>query len=82
MGKRPFLVLGGGECVPLEGPYRVESVRGDWYVLGEHQAHACRSEGAAHSLLTRLEHDHSAHALVADALDQLPTDIGSSAHRR
>lgn len=34
MYRRPFLVLPGGVCVPLEGDYRVEDLRGEWYVLG------------------------------------------------
>jgi len=81
MSKRPFLVMPGGACVPLEGPYRIEEIQGDWYVLGEHQAFSCRSEPAAEVLLARLMHEHDAHALVAEALDGLPVDIAGVAHR-
>jgi len=29
-----FLVFGDGECIPLDGPMRVELLRGSYYLLG------------------------------------------------
>lgn len=72
MARRPFLVLSNRECVPLEGAYRIEQIRGDWYVLGHHEAIACRSERHARTSLGRLMLEHDAHGLAAQALEGLP----------
>lgn len=32
--RAPFLVLPGGLCVPLEGPFHVDEIRGEFYLLG------------------------------------------------
>jgi len=73
MPKRPYLVTADRTCIPLEGPRRVECVRGDWYVLGEHEAVPCAGEAEAWRTLERLEAtpDH-VHALVDEALEGLP----------
>jgi hypothetical protein len=47
MYRRPFLVLPGGVCVPLEGDWRVEEHRGEWYVLGNNAVHRFESEREA-----------------------------------
>jgi len=75
MTQRPFLVTPDRVCIPLEGPYRIEEVRGDWYVLGEHRAVPCASEPAARRTLERLEAERGAHDLVAEALEGLSADF-------
>lgn len=72
MQKRPFLVLPDRELVPLEGPYRIERLRGEWYVLGEHRAVRCETESAARLMLGRLGMEHDAHALAEEALEGSP----------
>lgn len=72
MPKRPFLVTPDRECIPLEGPYRVEAVCGEWYVLGEHDAVRCADERAANLTIERLLIEHDAHALASEALEGLP----------
>ena len=72
MPKRPFLVLPDRECIPLEGPYRIEELRGEWYVLGNYQVIPCESELAAWERLAVLEIEHDAHALASEALAGLP----------
>jgi hypothetical protein len=74
MGKRPFLVLQHGECVPLEGSYRIVEIQGKSYVLGENQAFACESPESARVQLERLMIEHDAHALTVEALEGLPAD--------
>jgi hypothetical protein len=79
--KRPFLVLPAGECVPLEGEYRIEEIRGEWYVLGQHDAVRCASESAAQRRLQALLIEHDAHALAAEALAGLPVEFEVVAQR-
>ena len=71
MPTRPFFVLPGGECVPLEGDWRIAELRGDWYVLGHHSVVPCGSQRAAESMLTELRARHDADWLAAEALDGL-----------
>ena len=54
MYRRPFLVLPGGECVPLEGDWRIEELRGEWYVLGQHSVSRFDSEREARIRLAQL----------------------------
>ena len=75
--RRPFLVLPNHMCVPLEGPYRLEEHQGQWWVLGNHDAVACNSEQIARLTLSRVNLEHDAHALMADALSDVSDDIGS-----
>ena len=75
MHRRPFLVTPERECIPLEGPYRVEAVRGEWYVLGEHRALPCASEREALVRLAGLAAAHDADALASEALEGLPDDF-------
>lgn len=73
--KRPFFVQPSGECVPLEGPWRVERLGGHWYVLGHHSVVPCGSERAARGMLAELESESDADALAAEAiagLDRIP----------
>ena len=75
MPKRPFLVMPGGICVPLEGAWRVARLRGDWYVLGHNAVVPCGSERAATSMLEELVSRSDADLLAAEAissLDQIP----------
>ena len=77
MPTRPFFVMPDGNCVPLEGKWRVVQLRGDWYVLGHHSVVPCGSERAAESMLDQLESQTDADRLAADAierLDALPAD--------
>lgn len=82
MSKRPFLVTTDHECIPLEGPLRIEQVRGVWYVLGDHRAVPCEDERAARVCLDRLESGADAHALAQQALEGLPDEYGVVAQTR
>ncbi len=75
MPTRPFLVLRNHECVPLEGPYRVETHEDRWFVLGHNEAHASASEIEAHALLERLRDDEEAHRLANQALEGLGAEF-------
>ena len=70
MYRRPFLVLPGGECVPLEGEWRVEELRGEWYVLGQNAVTRFESEREALSRLAQLRGTAEPDALAALALEQ------------
>jgi len=75
---RPYFVMPGGECVPLEGEWRVVELRGDWYVLGHDSVVPCGSRKAATSMLADLESRTDADRLASEAiesLDQLPLSI-------
>ncbi len=75
MAKRPFFVLPGGECVPLEGEWRIAELRGDWYVLGHHSVVPCGSERAAASMLAELQAQTDVDLLASEAiagLDRIP----------
>jgi hypothetical protein len=82
MYKRPFLVTTDHECIPLEGPFRIEQVCGVWHVLGRHQVHPCEGERAAQMCLDRLTTGADTHALghslaqslVEQALEGLPVE--------
>ncbi len=83
MPKRPFLVLPAGECVPLEGPYRIELHRGTWYVLGRHEVIPCESEAEASIALQRVMMEHDAHALAEEALvHEAVVELQAGAHAR
>ena len=71
MPKRPFFVQPGGDCVPLEGDWRVVQLRGDWYVLGHNSVVPCGSRRAAASMLEELESQTDIDQLAADAIDRL-----------
>ena len=68
MYKRPFLVLPGGICVPLEGDYRVEELRGEWYVLGNHSVIRFDSEHAAVARFSELTGARGPDVLAGRAL--------------
>jgi len=69
MYRRPFLVLPGGDCVPLEGDYRVEELRGDWYVLGQHSVARFETEREAVARLAQLQGVREPDALAALAVE-------------
>lgn len=71
MPTRPFFVLPNGDCVPLEGPWRAEELRGDWYVLGHHSVVPCGSERAARSMLEELESQTDVDLLASEAIQRL-----------
>ena len=75
MPTRPFYVLRNGECVPLEGEWRVAELDGEWFVLGHHSVVPCGSERAAQSMLEELRARSDADLLAIEAiegLDRLP----------
>jgi len=90
MSKRPFLVTTDHECIPLEGPFRIEQVLGAWYVLGRHQVHACEGERAAQMCLDRLTTGADTHASARSidlsieerALEGLPVEYEVVAETR
>lgn len=75
MSKRPFFVLPGGMCIPLEGGWRITQLRGDWYVLGHNSVVPCASEPEAISMLAELEAQTDVDLLASEAihgLDRIP----------
>ena len=76
MPTRPFFVQPNGDCIPLEGEWRVTEIDGDWYVLGHHSIVPCGSERAARSMLEELSAETDVDALAneaIEALDRIPT---------
>jgi hypothetical protein len=71
MPKRPFFVLPGGLCVPLEGDWHIAQLRGDWYVLGHNSVVPCGSERAANSMLAQLEEQTDVDLLATEAIEAL-----------
>lgn len=71
MPTRPFLVLRNHDCVPLEGPYRVEHHEERWFVLGHNEVHATPGELEAQALIEQLRDDEEAHRLANEALEAL-----------
>jgi len=69
--KRPFLVLPGGVCIPLEGEWHIAELRGDWYVLGHHSVVPCGSERAALSMLEQLQDQTDVDLLATEAIEGL-----------
>ncbi len=72
MSKRPFFVLPDGQCIPLDGDWRVVELRGDWYVLGQNSVVPCGSQRAADGMLEQLLSQTDADRLaVVDTIDRL-----------
>ncbi|MAG31582.1 MAG: hypothetical protein CL908_11910 [Deltaproteobacteria bacterium] len=71
MPSRPFFVQPNGECIPLEGEWRVAQLRGNWYVLGHHSVVPCGSERAAQGVLAELLAQSDADLLAAEAIEGL-----------
>ncbi|MBY0401884.1 hypothetical protein K2X89_16445 [Myxococcota bacterium] len=69
MYRRPFLVLPGGDCVPLEGDWRIEPLRGEWYVLGHHSVFRFETEQEALARLAHLRGEASPNAVAAFTLE-------------
>jgi hypothetical protein len=82
MARRPYLVTPERECIPLEGAYRIEEVRGEWYVLGEHRVVPCRDRAEARITLSRLRAGDDVHERVAEALEGLSDDFDVVASSR
>jgi hypothetical protein len=79
MYKRPFLVLPGGVCVPLEGDWRVEELRGEWYLLGHNSVTRFDSERAAATRLAQLTGANEPDVVMGVALESelaLVLDLG------
>lgn len=71
MPKRPFLVLPGGMCIPLEGSWRITQLRGDCYILGHNAVVPCGSERSAVSMLAQLAAQTDADVLASEAIHRL-----------
>jgi len=69
MPSRPFFVQPNGECVPLEGEWRVARLAGEWYVLGHHSVVPCGSGRAAQAMLLELQARSDADLLAEEAID-------------
>lgn len=69
MHRRPFLVLPGGDCIPLEGDWRIESLRGEWYVLGHHSVFRFDTEREARTRLSHLRGEADPDTLAALTLE-------------
>jgi hypothetical protein len=66
-----FLVFPGGECVPIDGPLRVASLRDGWYVIGRNSTVPCGSERAARDTLDHLLRAESPHVRAAEAIEEV-----------
>jgi hypothetical protein len=73
----PFLVLPGGQCVPIDGPLRITELYDGWYVIGENSTVPCGSERAARSMLLQLLSERDPHALAQEAVDSVDSRLGS-----
>jgi len=71
MPTRPFFVQRNGECVPLEGDWRIAQLDGHWYVLGHHSVVPCGSERAATSMIAQLRSQTDADRLANEAIEGL-----------
>lgn len=71
MPKRPFFVQPNGECVPLEGDWRVVHLQDGWYVLGHHSVVPCGSERAARAMIEELSARSDADLLASEAIETL-----------
>jgi hypothetical protein len=71
MPNRPFFVQRNGDCVPLEGEWRVECLEGDWYVLGHHSVVPCPTEHAARATCADLSSRNDANRLAIEAIEGL-----------
>lgn len=69
MYRRPFLVLPGGVCVPLEGDFRIEELRGEWFVLGHHSVTRCDSHREAVAKFAQLTGTDQSDVLAGIALE-------------
>ena len=70
-----FLVLPGGDCVPVDGPLRVEELRGEFYVLGNGTWERCESHQLANARLDQRRRDLSPHGLAAQTLESLELEF-------
>ena len=70
-GVGTFLVFRDGECIPLDGPMRVERLRGRYYLLGQHSWERCESGVAAQRRLLEQVARLDPHRMAADALEAL-----------
>ena len=78
MYRRPFLVLPGGVCVPLEGDDRIEELRGEWYVLGHNSVTRFDSQREAVARFALLTGEREPDVLAGFALEfDLDLDLGS-----
>jgi hypothetical protein len=66
-----FLVFRDGECIPLEGPMRVERLRGSYYLLGKRSWERCGSREAAQYRLLEQMGGLDPHRVAAEALETL-----------
>jgi hypothetical protein len=71
MPTRPFFVQRNGDCIPLEGEWRVECLEGAWYVLGHHDLVACDSERAAYALVAEFAARSQPDLLALEAIESL-----------
>ena len=67
MATRPFLVLPGGDCVPLEG--------GEWYVLGHNSVVPCGSRRAASNMLETLRERSDVDRLATEAIEAMERGV-------
>jgi len=71
MPTRPFYVQRNGDCIPLEGDWRVAQLDGQWLVLGHHSVVQCDSERAARSMLDELAERTDVDRLAEEAIAAL-----------
>jgi len=70
-----FLVLPGGDRVPVDGPLRVEEFRGEFYVLGNGTWERCETHQLAIVRLDQRQRDLSPHGLAAETLESLEFEL-------
>jgi len=71
MPTRPFYVQRNGDCIPLEGDWRVAQLDGQWFVLGHHSVVPCGSAREARSMLDELTERTDVDRLAEEAIAAL-----------
>lgn len=71
MPTRPFYVQRNGDCVPLEGDWRIAQLDGEWFVLGHHSVVPCGSWRAAAAMLEELAERTDVDRLANEAIEAL-----------
>ncbi len=66
-----FLVLPGGECIPVDGPFEVQRHRGDYFLLGHHSWERWASRTQAERRLEECIRSRDPHEVAARSLEGL-----------
>ena len=73
-GRGTFLVFRDGECIPLDGPMRLELLRGSYYLLGRRSWERFDSLSAARRRLVELAAGTDPDGVAGETLEALDDD--------